>query len=346
MITTREPKRILVLTKYRFIGDTLLAVPLLRAIKTRWPNAAVTLLTGSAACELLQGCPYLADTIEFDPYRQSDQGWRRFLQAVFRIRHAKYDIAFVCNRSFHSALLTFLGRVPQRIGWSGFQGRDWMLTKTVPYGLNDPEQNCYLDLLSPVASDYDESTRLDLWLSESEQSNVDLRQISGFHPLIGMQPGASHAEKQWPLQKFSALATELLRDHSNAGFVLIGGKNEANTAQELVKQLDHNVAERTLNLVGNLRLRETLAYLSRLQLFVAGDTAIRHSAVALDLPTVALFGPTSLAKWGNASPPVHWALQAESGAVADIDVDDVSKAAQAALAVPSVESIPVAPGVG
>jgi ADP-heptose:LPS heptosyltransferase len=68
-----------------------------------------------------------------------------------------------------------------------------------------------------------------------------------------------------------------------------------------------------------------------MDVFVAGDTAIRHAAMALNIPSVALFGPTSVRKWGNADPPKHAALAAHDGDLLSLTVDEVRAAVVAAI---------------
>ena len=296
-------RRILVATKYRFIGDTLLAVPLLRSIAERWPEAEITLLTGASAQELLKGCPYVQHSICFDPYRREDEGFRRFARAVREVRQERFDIAFVCNRSFHSALITKLAGVPERIGWSGFQSRDFLLTRTVPYNDKAPEIHSYLELLSspfPDQRSAEPSDALELWVSETERRTAaaKLPDWSGCR-VFGLQPGAKHAEKRWPVAMYAEVISSLAKDYSDAKFVLLGGPEEAGSADAVLKSSRATVPGRVVSAVGELTLRETLAALQKLDVFVAGDTAIRHAAMALGTPTVALFGPTSAQKWGQ-----------------------------------------------
>ncbi len=67
----RRPVRsVLVVTKHHFMGDTIVAVPLLRAARRAFPEAAITLLTGSAAATVLQHCPHVDSLVRYDPRKQ------------------------------------------------------------------------------------------------------------------------------------------------------------------------------------------------------------------------------------------------------------------------------------
>ena len=79
-------RRILIATKFRFIGDTLLAIPIFRAARAQWPDAHIALLTGKNARVLLQNNPYLDEIIEFDPYKSRPGALRPTCELVRRLR--------------------------------------------------------------------------------------------------------------------------------------------------------------------------------------------------------------------------------------------------------------------
>jgi ADP-heptose:LPS heptosyltransferase len=85
-------------------------------------------------------------------------------------------------------------------------------------------------------------------------------------------------------------------------------------------------------LTGQLPLRGTLNALLPLTFFVGNDTAVRHAAMSLNVPTLGLFGPTSALKWGNEAPPLHRIMTAQSGNMDDIAVKDVVKEVENFLA--------------
>ena len=140
--------------------------------------------------------------------------------------------------------------------------------------------------------------------------------------LIGLQPGSRHPEKCWPAETYGRLAADLLGDDKERRIVLVGGGDERDAASAVLKACPAGVRERILDLTGRISLRETLAVLTHLKAFVGNDTAIRHAAVALDVPTLALFGPTSARKWGNAAPPRHQVLVSSTGQMRDIPFDE------------------------
>lgn len=322
-------QRILIATKFRFIGDTLLAVPVLRAVRAQWPHARIVLLTGGNARALLQNNPLLDEIIEFDP-RGRDQGTGRFLRLVVRLRRARFDACLVLNRSFHSALIPALAGIPLRAGFAS-EGRTWLLSRPVPYDLGKSEVDCYFDVLRAVAPDVPTDPALALWLSDNERAlaAARLREAWGedLPParLVGIQPGASLPEKRWPAACFAALADVLAHSDPFVRFVLVGGPDERAAADAMLPLLAPETRARTRDFVGACDLRGSLALLAHLGLFVGSDTAVLHSANALGVPTVALFGPTNPRKWG-ASGPRRLVLEAPSGAMDALPVDEVAAA--------------------
>lgn len=327
----RPVKRILVTTKYRFIGDTVLSVPLVRAAAHHWPDAEITFLTGGLACELLQNCPYIANTVEFDPYRRADQGLGPYLKLVADLRRRRFDLALILNRSFHGALTAALAGVRRRASWSGFQYRDPLLHDLCCYDPERSEIECYLDVARAVAPEISTDTGLELWVSSREREDVPAV-VRHAEASIGLQPGSRHAEKCWPPERYAALAAELLRENTRLQVFLLGGPDERPESAAVLAACPPDLRTRVTDLTGTLSLRGTLAVLTYLSLFVGNDTAIRHAAMALDIPTIALFGPTSARKWGNAAPPRHQVLISPTGNMAGIEFGDVLSAARRVLA--------------
>ena len=336
-------RRILIATKFRFIGDTLLAVPIFRAARAQWPDAHITLLTGKNARVLLQNNPYLDEIMEFDPYK-SDKGTWAHLKLISRLRRERFDLCLALNRSFHSALTPCLGGVRVRAGFRS-EGRGPLLNCRVDYDREKSEIACYFDVLRAVAPEVTENPALELWISEAERTLAKNRLAdawteSGGSSLVGFQPGASLERKRWDAARFAQVADALVSQYPNVRIALIGGPDEADVAAEMLEQCRPETSARMVSFAGSCDLRGSLALVSQLNLFIGNDTAIMHSAVALGIPTVALFGPTNPRKWGNYG-PCHRVLESPDGSMASLHTEDVEAVALALL-----ERIPLASPAG
>jgi heptosyltransferase-2 len=308
-------RRLLVVTKFRYLGDTIVATPFLRRLKEAVPQAEVTLLTGPALPALLQGCPYLADIRTFDP--KGPGRLRRNLALISRLRRARFDAAFLLNRSLHSAFLAAAARIPDRIGFDT-EYRGPLLTARVPYDRVRPEIECYLDLLRAVGIPV-EYAQPELWVTEAERAQArgmlcgDEGGLS--RPVVLLQPGAKDPyKKQWEAARFAAVADGLAAARPHATLALIGAPEER-PACEKVAALS---GARMLNLAGRTSLRAALALLAEADLLIANDTALVHAAAALGTSTVTIQGPQTAGKWGY-GPPEHRVVTVPPDAAAPAD---------------------------
>lgn len=324
----RTIRRILILTKFRFIGDTLLAIPLFRAVRAHWPQAHIALVTGIPAHIMLQNNPYLDEIIEYDPHVR-DRGLRVYSKLLRHLRRERFDVSLTLNRSFHSALTPWLAGASIRAG-SHSEGRSFLFTHPLGYRQDRSEIECYFDVLRAVTPDVVTDPALELWLTDAEREQAAQRLRESFGPsvgparLIGIQPGASNALKQWDAARFAEVADVLSAD-PDVRLVLLGGAGERAAAEAMQARMAAAHAPRVADFVGGLDLRSSLAMVSQLDLFVGNDTALRHAAVALGVSSLCLFGPTNVRKWGDYG-GCHRNIVAPDGTMAGITAAEVIRA--------------------
>lgn len=288
-----EPARILVVTKSRYLGDTIIAIPAIRAVARRYPEAQITLLSNPAASELLRGCPYIHDYLARPVATR-----RRVDLEMWRVlRRRRYDMALLFNRSFSSAFLAFMARIPQRIGFDT-ENRGFLLTARVPYNPPKHEILHLLDVAEAGGAPPD-GTHMELWVTPEEQRLIRERlQREGIDlnvPILLVQPGSNEPYvKRWRTEGFIWVAQQLQREY---GFqiVLLG----ASTEQDVAEQVASAFKEGALNMVGRTTLREALALLREVDLLIGNDTGMMHAAVAFGTPTVAVFAPHKYARWAH-----------------------------------------------
>jgi len=108
---------------------------------------------------------------------------------------------------------------------------------------------------------------------------------------IGMQLGAQDIYKMWPIDNFICLAEKICKEFSNIKFVMLGStKYEQNLVKKF--QLGFNKSDLLVNLCGNSSLQSLPKILNDLELLITNDTGTLHLAIALQIKTVSLFGPT------------------------------------------------------
>lgn len=291
-------ERVLVVTKPGYLGDTIVATPFLKRLREALPASRIVLLSGPSAPELLQGCPYLSEIWVQD--RSSARSLRSEWSLVRRLKHARFQAAFLLDRSLRAAALAAMARIDTRIGHAT-EHRRLLLTHSIPYDWTLPDRECALELLRslslPAASALPE-----LWVQEEEQQAArDLLAQHGVEAgslLVGMQPGANDAPiRAWPAQRFGVVARRLA-DSFGARILLLGSVSEQPAAELASRHAGPNV----VNLVGRTDLRTALALISLCTLWIGNDGGLLHAAVALGPRTVGIFGPSKAARWGYDTP--------------------------------------------
>lgn len=290
--------RILVVTKFRYLGDTIVATPFLRRLKEMAPHAEVTLLSGPAMPTLLRGCPYLKDIIAFDSKGRGRLA--RNLALVRRLKERGFDVVFLLNRSLHTALVARAAGIPDRVGFDT-EHRGPLLTSRVAYDWNKPDRECALDLLRATGVTV-ESALPELWVDDQELAEADamLRGlgIMAGQFVVGMQPGAHDAEvREWGAEKFAEVANRLISERG-AVVVLMGGAEERAVSEDVAARM----SVKPVILTGETTLRQALAVIARCRLWVGNDGGLLHAAVALGPATVGIFGPTKAKRWGYDDP--------------------------------------------
>ncbi len=323
------PRSLLVITKHHFMGDAIVAVPLLRAARRAFGDAThISVLTGAAAATVLEGCPYANQVVAYNP--KVERGYLRQMRFMREVQETTPEMCLVVDRSFRSAVLAATTGAGTRAGFA-VEYRSALLTHPVAYNLDRREIECCLDVLRAVVPDAPGERRYDpapeLWITDAErergESLLEAAGAGDFPTLIGIQPGATFAVKQWDTARFAAVA-DALAGADDAAIVLIGGASEAETA----RRMSELVSPRTpvFDLTGATTLRETMAVLARMSLFISNDTGVAHIAAGLRIPLVTLFGATIAHKWGNYG-PYNAVIRADDNDLSRLPVAQVTLAA-------------------
>ena len=119
-------------------------------------------------------------------------------------------------------------------------------------------------------------------------------------PILGINPGASYGSaKRWYPEEFAKVASELASQYD---IVIFGGPGEKDIAMDIEKSLIEKGVSNYQNLAGNTTIPGLINHISKLDLFITGDSGPMHVAAAFQVPTVAIFGPTKddeTSQWMN-----------------------------------------------
>lgn len=312
------------------LGETLLNVPAIAALKQGVPDATVSVLVQPELAPLIRSFRWIDDVLEC-PSVAGQPWWRQAVRLARVLRPRRFDAAIVSNPSKMLHVAVWLAGIPTRLGYDRKWGR--LLTHRVADrkalgGRHEVEYNLELvqALGLPSAIPTYEGPRL-----EGERASVlQLLQAHGVDPSLGLlacHPWTSDPRKQWPPERYAAVI-RLSVQRWGIPVVIIGGAEHAAQAQALMPS-----GERITNLVGRVNLPELAALLGQARLLVSNDSGPVHLAAAVGTRTIVLFGscapapgPVRWRPWGQG----HTVIAKPS--VQAISVEDVMGAIQAVLA--------------
>jgi len=283
-----QPERILVV-QTAFLGDVVLTTPLLQALRLKYPEAHLALLTTPAGTEILRGFPALDEIISFDK-RQREQGIQATLRLAQKLGRLGFDLAVCPHRSARTALIVTLARIKRRIGFAD-SALPWLYHATVVRDPGRHEVWRNLQLLHPLSgppAGFKPGLGLGsprtTALREAEWERLGL---SGNGLKVGLCPGSVWPTKRWMARGYAQLA-DLLNKRLRAKVFLLGATEDAPAVAEVEALCERPV----VNLAGRTTLPELIGVIDRLHLLVANDSAPVHIASARQVPVVAIFGPT------------------------------------------------------
>jgi len=280
-----DPIRILVL-QTAFLGDIILTIPLILALKTVYPNSHLALLTTPAGREALQELPELDEIISYDK-KKTEKGLAGFFRKARELRAKKFDLAVSPHRSFRSAFLLYLASIPVLAGFAD-SAFPWVYHLRVKPRKRDHTVLRNLSLLEPIAELPENfEPRIKLPAPENfalEKFGLSLKQ----RPLIGFAPGSAWPTKRWPAQRFGELA-KILEQELGAKIVLLGDNGDISLCSEVERLSGAGIK----NLAGKTGLKDLFGLISNLDCLVSNDSAPVHIASGFSIPTVVIFGPTS-----------------------------------------------------
>ncbi len=277
-------KSILIINVTR-IGDTLLNTPAIRAIAEKFPNATLTCLGHPKRVEVLQHLPYLSMVDKID---KKTAVWRGRIGVL---TGKSYDWAFVWgdDMALHRYALRVAKRVVAYRQQDDGLNNQFFHVATAPalYSLHGVAMQ--LQLPRSVGIDT-HNFKLDYVVADSESRDAKQRlakDAENGRPLIGLQVASfpTKAYRDWPITHFIALAKLIVAEFPNAKFIMFGGPDDI----ARIATFRDALPDRTIVYAGALSLRETVAVMNEIDLYIGVDTGPTHLYGALGKPMVAMY---------------------------------------------------------
>lgn len=294
-IDSANPRKILIL-KPSSLGDVLQAIPVLRLLKLRFPEAQIDWWVDTASIALLQDDPDLRRTIPFERKALgSGSGIRRFVQSLAAMRREHYDWVIDLQGLARSALVAWFANGALTVGVADpREGASAFYDVAVPR----PSPHChavewYLKVLEVLQVPVHEGF---VWLPPRPEISESIRNRWPIQSRkwVCVQPGARWWNKRWPIEHFEAVIRELSERRPEIGFAILGGANDA----DLGARLSLIAPRQTVNLTGQTTLSEMIEWLRSSSVMLTNDTGPMHAAAAMRMPVVGLFGPTDPRRTG------------------------------------------------
>ena len=300
MTSSEKNLKNILIIKPSSLGDIVLALPALSALRRNFPDAAITWLVRTEFAPLIKSHPDLTDIILFDR-RFLGKAWynpRAFLALLLLIttlRRSRFDTVIDLQGLFRTASLGWLCGCKRRFGMSN--AREFAhVFYTHKIAQN---QDCihlvdyYLKIIQVAgASDID----VRFILPKNSAADVSVGKLLAEHNITSdnyavFVPGSAHSDKCWLTERFAALADKL-SGKFGLSIIATGTASEKDTIENLKNKADTPIT----NFAGLTNLSELIALLRAARLVVSNDTGPGHIAAALGIPLVLMFGRSNPAR--------------------------------------------------
>jgi len=279
-----------------WVGDAIMALPALRAVRKRFPEAEIAIVGRPYVADIYRDQEICNQLIPYDP-KDLHAGFSGRERLAAELRAQKFDVALLLQNAFDAAWLAWRANIPERIGYAR-DVRSFLLTKAVPLPRHGEtpmhEKFYYLELLRRAGwlDSVQDETFIGLSVPEEKRRSADellckfgVRQGA---LRIAIGAGASYGSaKCWPPPRFAEVANRL-QSEADADVILFGIAAEATVSTAISGELRRP----PINLTGKTAIADLPALLSQCHLFIGNDSGAMHVAAAVGLPIVAVFGPT------------------------------------------------------
>ncbi len=273
-----------------WIGDVVLALPAIQALRRRFPDARFTAVAKPPAEELLETHPAVDSVIRL-PYTSKDSVLDRWVFAR-NLRKYQFDLGVVFPNSLGSALSVFLSGAKFRFGY-GTERRSLFLTHALPVDARRKRTAYRVDYfhhilapldVGPPPSSFDPlvrgngARRIETWFREAGLGKKEF--------VVVVHPGTSKPQRAWHSERYGILCQKLIKDYG-IKIVLLGTDRE----RPLLERVRRFCAEGSAHIVSDLSLPDIAALIGQCHLFVGNDSGMMHLAALVGTPVVGIFGP-------------------------------------------------------
>lgn len=321
-------RRILVIRQHDYLGDFLLATPVLRALREHFPQAHLGALVRRYTAEVARHNQYLDEVLVFE-----EHGWNwtpaRFWRLWRQLRQG-WDLAIVLTTVSHSLTSDVMARLSRARYCLGSEERVFPgCSRNFFYHLSAPsageqrhQTDRNLDIVRMLGIDTADHSEVMTLTPADRAFAADFlaqHEISPTDRVVALHLGAGKRDNRWPPENFAALANALHREY-RVRVLAAWGPQETELGAAFLRQLSFSPT-----VVTNVALRQLAALLAAADGYVCNDTGVMHAGAAVGVPLVAIFGPTDPTFW-KPKGEKFIALRGHSGECANVGPEQVLQA--------------------
>jgi len=310
----KDEKKILFL-RYEHIGDYGMGLPILKALREKFPNHTIDVVVGPWNKEFAEVTPYVDNILVFDhPLAKRHLRYKDILKVIFSEKLVKM-IKFIrkINKRKYNLIISLSDRKFSKPFVGMMNAKNKILgTKIVNTGFDERKRLKQVMAMHGISVD-DKEINLNYLPTDKNKVDEILKKDSEFKKKIIIHAITPLEEKNWPIDKWRALLKSF--EKKEYKFYLIGTADQKNDI-DVIKEGFDNVE----NLSGKLTIIQTIYLTKKVDLIVGGDSGPVHLAELTKTPIISLFGPTNEKMWGT---PKDKGKVLKEKNIGDISVDSV-----------------------
>ena len=256
-----------------WLGDCVMATPAIENIVNFYKDIEITFIGSFMSIEAMKNHPKMVKTVVLDK---------------------KYGVLYKTAKNLgeFDAFFSFRSSVRSKFLKFSISAKNKYQFDKNKY-INCHQVKKYNDFVNDSLNINSSPGKLKLY-TQSQSSDI------GQKPILGINPGASYGSaKRWYPEEFAKVASELSNQYD---ILIFGGPDEKDIAMDIEKSLIEKGIDNYQNLAGETTISNLINHISKLDLFITGDSGPMHVAAAFQVPTVAIFGPTKddeTSQWMN-----------------------------------------------
>ena len=298
-----SPKKIMVIRQHNQLGDLIVATPLFRALKEKFPDAEITAVVSSQNRKALERNPLIKNIFVFDKKRLTKLNYLKELYSVFRHEYDLVIVPSITSLSFTSNLLARISNSRIRIGPASLNGEinhsSFFFDKRVILDWREKEETHAavrnLDIIKPFGINTANLQPIIYFDGKDKTEAFNfIEQIKGDpdSPIVGVHAGAGKIQNRWHHDNFAELLIQLRKNFKARIYLSKGGKDDDEITKLISSKCDFEI-----NVFDKPGMSLLTALIEQSDLFITNDTGPMHAAAASNTATISLFGPTNPKMW-------------------------------------------------